>query len=143
LSFALAEPRRSWILNIFATRSAPGPSSPAPRINLVLYHGVLAARAKWRPRVVAYRPADDPNALVDPTRAPRNRPWADLMRRSFGLDVLACPCCGGRLRLIATILDPRVVRRILDHLGLRADPVQIEPARASPDPVDAHFGFGA
>jgi hypothetical protein len=116
---------------------------PRPHINLVLYHGVLAARAKWRPRVVAYRPADDPNALVDPARAPRNRPWADLMRRSFGLDVLACPRCGGRLRLIATILDPRVARRILDHLGLRADPVQTEPARAPPDPVDAHFDFGA
>jgi hypothetical protein len=116
---------------------------PRPHINLVLYHGVLAARAKWRPRVVTYRPADDPNAIVDPTGAPRNRPWAELMRRSFGLDVLACPRCGGRLRLIATILDPRVARRILNHLGLRADPVQTEPARAPPDRVDAHFDFGA
>jgi len=25
------------------------------------------------------------------------------MRRAFNLDVLACPRCGGRLRLIATI----------------------------------------
>ena len=30
------------------------------------------------------------------------------MQRAFGLDVLACPCCGGRLRLVATISDPRV-----------------------------------
>jgi uncharacterized protein YbaR (Trm112 family) len=27
----------------------------------------------------------------------------DLMRRAFGFDVLACPRCGGRLRLVATI----------------------------------------
>jgi uncharacterized protein YbaR (Trm112 family) len=28
------------------------------------------------------------------------------MRRAFGIDVLACPRCGGRLRLIATVQDP-------------------------------------
>ena len=32
--------------------------------------------------------------------------WAELMRRSLGLDVLACPRCGGRLTLIALIDDP-------------------------------------
>jgi hypothetical protein len=46
------------------------------------------------------------------------------MRVTFQLDVLACPRCGGRLRHIATILDARVARRILEHLGLssRAPP---------------------
>jgi hypothetical protein len=29
--------------------------------------------------------------------------WADLMRRTFETDVLACPRCGGRLVLSATI----------------------------------------
>ena len=37
------------------------------------------------------------------------------------MDVLACANCGGRMRLIATIEDPRVVRRILTHLGLAGD----------------------
>jgi hypothetical protein len=46
------------------------------------------------------------------------------MRRSFGLDVLACPRCGDRMELIAAIEDPDVARRILTHLGL--------PARAPP-----------
>ena len=27
------------------------------------------------------------------------------MRRTFAIDVLACPDCGGRLRLVATISD--------------------------------------
>jgi hypothetical protein len=44
-----------------------------------------------------------------------------LLQRVFAVDVLACPNCGGRMRLIATIEDPRVVRRILAHLGLPAD----------------------
>jgi len=35
------------------------------------------------------------------------------MRRAFDVDVLACPCCGGRLRLIATVDDPDAIRAIL------------------------------
>ena len=48
----------------------------------------------------------------------RNTPWADLMRHSFGLDVLACPHCGGRMRFVATILDKASIQRILRHEGL-------------------------
>jgi hypothetical protein len=39
------------------------------------------------------------------------------MRRAFAIDVLACPDCGGRLRLIATLHDPAVIRKILAHVG--------------------------
>jgi hypothetical protein len=39
-----------------------------------------------------------------------NWTWATLMRRAFAIDVLACPRCGGRLRVIATVEDPLVVR---------------------------------
>ena len=57
-------------------------------------------------------------------------------KRSFGIDALACPRCGGRLRLIATILSSRVAIQILRHLGLPADPVYPEPAGAPPDSDD-------
>ena len=40
------------------------------------------------------------------------------MHRAFGIDVLACAHCGGRLRLIATLHDPAVIRKILAHLAL-------------------------
>jgi uncharacterized protein YbaR (Trm112 family) len=40
-----------------------------------------------------------------------------MMRRVFALDVLACPRCGGRLGVIATVQDPAVVRTILAHRG--------------------------
>jgi hypothetical protein len=42
------------------------------------------------------------------------------MQRAFEVDVLACPRCGGRLRLIATVEDPREIRSVLDILA-RAD----------------------
>jgi hypothetical protein len=48
-----------------------------------------------------------------------------MMRLTFGLDVLACPACGGRLKHLATILDARVAQRILQHVG--------QPARAPPE----------
>ena len=44
--------------------------------------------------------------------------WADLMRRVFELDVLACPRCDGRLRLIAVLEASDTTARILRHLHL-------------------------
>jgi hypothetical protein len=57
------------------------------------------------------------------------------MQRTFGFDVLACPRGQGRLDLIALIEDPRVVCRILNHLGLPADVPAARPARAPPLPI--------
>ena len=76
---------------------------------------------------------------VAATRAPRARSnllWAQLMARSFGFDVLACPRCGGRVRLIALIDDPPVIRRILGHLGLPTEVPAARPPRAPPIPFE-------
>ena len=114
--------------------------TPRPRINLVLYYGVLGARSAWRPRLAAPHresPEEVPGAreASSADRPRRNWLWAELMRRSFGFDVLACPRCGGRLELIALIEDPRVIRRILNHLGLPADVPATRPARSPPLPI--------
>ena len=79
-----------------------------PRINLILYYGVLAPRAAWRSQIVEHTPSADGSdpattesatAEGDQATAGPRRPgallWADLMRRTFGFDVLACPRCGG------------------------------------------------
>jgi hypothetical protein len=55
------------------------------------------------------------------------------MRRVFALDVLACPRCGGRLRVIATIQDPVAVRTTLAHLGPSG--VAEPPGPAPPAPI--------
>ena len=46
-------------------------------------------------------------------RPSRHWRWADLMRRAFDIDGLACPQCGDPMRLLATIEDPRVVEQVL------------------------------
>jgi len=118
--------------------------TPRPRINLILYHGVLAPRAAWRSLVVQFGRAVSPDQNAGPDAAavqdtdPADRPdgrnqlWADLMRRSFGLDVLACPRCGGRLTLIALIADPVVIARFLRHQGLPHTIPEARPARPPP-----------
>ena len=60
-----------------------------------------------------------PETNDEPTTAPIARYWAwvDLMRRAFDIDVLACPRCGGRLRLVATVEDPHAIRAILAALA--------------------------
>jgi hypothetical protein len=52
------------------------------------------------------------------------------MHRAFSSDVLACPNCGGRLRLIATLHDPVAIRKILAHLGRAPSEESPGPARA-------------
>jgi hypothetical protein len=102
---------------------------------LLLYHGVLAPNAPWRREVVARAEPEpcavDPSPRVPaneqaeegtpPRRRPTDRAWADLMRRAFEADVLACPRCGGRMTVLATIDDPAVIHRILTHLGLSVE----------------------
>lgn len=61
------------------------------------------------------RPSASRNVSADHAIAPacRQWAWAALMRHAFDIDVLACPRCGGRLRLIATAEDPDAVRAIV------------------------------
>jgi hypothetical protein len=54
------------------------------------------------------------------------------MRRTFGIDVLECPQCGGRLQLMALIENARVVARTLRHLGLPIALPELRAARAPP-----------
>ncbi len=114
---------------------------PRPYVNLIVYHGVLAPNAKWRREVVDFgRPqVERASSATTPrkVRASCNRTWAELMRRGLDIDVLECPDCGGRLRFVAAIMLSSAIRRILRHLGLPSDPVELAPARAPPELDDA------
>ena len=49
---------------------------------------------------------------------------------SFEIDVVACPRCGGRLRLIATVEDPRAIREILEALAFSTEAVERAPRQS-------------
>ena len=70
----------------------------------------------------------------------RRLAWADLMRRVFALDVLECPGCGGRMRILAAIHPPEAAQAILACLGLPERAPPIAPARAVEEDVEPGSG---
>ena len=59
--------------------------------------------------------------------------WAQRLKRVFAIDIETCRQCGGKLRVIASIEEPAVIERILEHLGHTAEPIDpAHPSRAPP-----------
>ena len=111
---------------------------PRPAVNLLLYHGILAPHARWRSPVVRYgRPSPESTARqfdASPRAAgtPGAWTWAALMRRVFEIEVLACPRGGGRLRVLATVQDPRAVQALLASRARSGAPAPPGPAPPAP-----------
>ncbi len=118
---------------------------PPPRANLVTYHGVLAPAASYRERVVPAtqdepqpqcsesQEADATGSQDEVSQKRRSRMlWAEAMKRGLDLDVLTCEHCGGKREVLKCITDPKVITKILDHLGLATSLPTIAPARAPP-----------
>ena len=110
-------------------------SVPAPRLHTVRYAGVLASAGKVRP-CFAPKPAvvASENASEVPERPRRGayRPWAELLKRTFGFDVLTCPCCSGRMKLPALVTEPKSIARYLQGIGEPTDVPKRTPARGPP-----------
>ena len=68
-----------------------------------------------------------------PPSAPARIRWAQLLKRVFDIDIEHCSHCGGPLTIIAAILDPAAIAKILSHLGL--------PIRAPPRAPARHFAL--
>ena len=105
---------------------------PRPRLHLIRFHGVLAPHAKLRAAIVPSPVDDAPEQASDRTHAqpsPARLSWARLLKRVFQIDVERCPACGGTLKIIAAIVEPPVIVRILAHLGLPTRAPPRSPAR--------------
>jgi len=57
---------------------------------------------------------------------------AKLMARRGEEFPLACPACGGDIRLIASITEPGPIRKVLTRLGEPLEPPPVSPARGPP-----------
>ena len=101
---------------------------PPPRANLLRYHGLLAPNSKMRSKIIPQQNEEKREKKENPEHGK----WADLLKRSFVIDILKCAQCGGKMRVISTIQDPAIAKRILESIGIPYEPPRKAPPRAPP-----------
>ncbi len=109
---------------------------PLPYKHQVNYYGCLSSHSKLRPEIVGCSAVEscgwgdlqqecqnDGVAETESDDPPASRyiPWAELLKRTFGIDLSTCPKCGGRVRVIAAIMELEAIIKILNHVGLGSD----------------------
>jgi hypothetical protein len=104
-----------------AAKASPALSAPSSGEVTLLAPNILGVR-HWA-RLL------DGNLLA---RSPRV-PWALLLQRTFEADVLRCVGCGGRLRVLGSVSEPRAAHAVLVGLGLPTEAPRVARAR---DPTE-------
>jgi hypothetical protein len=113
---------------------------PEKGLQLVRYYGYYSNKSRGQRRrqnlharlpqghPVPAADASNPNDAADDSfgRFCR-RAWARLIRKVYLADPLACPKCGGSLRIISFIENPGIIERILKHLKLWDPPEERPP----------------
>ena len=124
-----------------------------PRVHKHRYCGVLAPNAKLRKAVIETAgPSGATLQLliearekmdIDQQGSSEGKPqgrarqaaarcWAMLLARIYECLPLTCEKCGQPMRLIAFIMEPPVIEKILTHVGEPTEPPTVLPARAPP-----------
>jgi len=112
-----------------------------PRLHAIRYLGAYAAVVRARRRreaqsvpttAVSGPEAGAPSESQTPGRAARPFRWATLIRRVYEVDPLICPRCGAEMAIIAFILDPAVISRLLRHVRASDSSSRAPPGRQRP-----------
>ena len=69
-----------------------------------------------------------------PTSKSKYIPWAELLRKTFGFEIV-CSKCHSQLRLIALIKTEAVAKTILKAMHLPTEIPELHPARPRPPPA--------
>ncbi len=97
---------------------------PKPRVNLRRFHGVFAPNHKWRGEITgqakkqsqAETQTTDVSELKTEGERRALMTWAQRLKRVFNIDIEACEACGGKMKVVACIEEPAVIKKILNHL---------------------------
>ncbi len=109
---------------------------PTPRRHLTRYCGVLSSHSRLRSRVVpqAEAQATATEKPEKPARKSKYIPWAELLRRTFGFEVV-CQKCQAPLRLVALVKTQDIAKKILTAMHLPTEVPELHPARPPPGAV--------
>ncbi len=116
---------------------------PDPRRHLVRYYGPYSSVARGNAKASGHAVKAQPLAPgsggepppSSPALAALRRRWAQLIRRLYQVDPLVCFRCPGVMRVVSFITQPRLIRRILEHLAGRVTQERAPPAAADAVPV--------
>jgi hypothetical protein len=95
---------------------------PPQGAHLIRYYGWYSNKARGLRRKqaeVAATASGEPAAPA-PARSRCSQTWAMLIKRVYEIDPLACPECGGQMKVVAFVEPPQadVIEKILRHCGL-------------------------
>jgi hypothetical protein len=134
---------------------------PPPRLNLTRFFGVFAPNSNLRAQVTASQRGKNSPKLVNEEGRQLDKPyhargmsWAQRLKRVFNIDITECEKCQNHnVTIIACIIDPLVIQKILVHLDLTylnsEKLTQLPEPRAPPETdhddftVQRDFDFGA
>ena len=98
---------------------------PPPRIHGVRFHGVLAPSAEDRKKVVPHkveRPVQGELFEVKCNKRTKRTSWAELLKRTFHVDLNSCLLCGGEVKFQRAVLKKSEILEILTAAGLSPTP---------------------
>ncbi len=108
---------------------------PPPRHHLIRFHGVLAPNNSWRSSIV-------PKKKIQ-KKTGKNVywiPWAELLKRTFEVDSLSCKKCNHTMKIVAVILEQKIIQKIMNCLGIKEERLGTEnPSRGSPQKESGDF----
>ena len=115
---------------------------PRPRVHLIRFHGVFAPHFKYRSLVTPER-SDKINTISRTEQKKQKKSyaigWAKMLKRVFDIDIQTCLKCGGRIKIISSIQDPLLIKRILSHLGENHRTPELVPPRGPPETENGYL----
>jgi hypothetical protein len=124
------QPRGSPELSASTGPSATSVEAPPPRSSIVQSENVGAVLVA--PNVLSVKHWD--RVFQGALYAATSRvTWPLLLRRTFDVDVLDCPQCHGRLRILGQVTDATTIGRVLETLGM---PTEAPRAARARDPTE-------
>ena len=92
---------------------------PRPRVHLTRFHGVFAPHFKHRSLVTPQPSLSDKTSPTEPKQSEKSFSigWAKILKRVFDIDIQTCSKCGGQIKVISSVQNPKIIKKILTHLG--------------------------
>ncbi len=96
---------------------------------LIRYYGLYSNAHRGKVRKAGADPSHPPIIEDEPNYMP-SKGWAEMIRKVYEVDPLICPSCGGQMKVISFIEDPKAIDKIICHLNL-----SFQAERPPPSPV--------